>query len=189
MRHKVHTEQRLLASDPLHWRVSPSSHALGAREEDGPERQPTRGTAVRPTAYRPGRFIAYEGQSGHFFSAESRPTVSLGADLSCGQAGDLRTSSGRRWAAGCSMTHNSVETYLGSPPATEDPISAGQYFIRLTSSDIDAPGNRAIRTRGEEMAANGPTAVANAARASYEGLSVRLPGENPMRHPESLVTL
>jgi Mycothiol maleylpyruvate isomerase N-terminal domain len=75
-----------------------------------------------------------------------------------------------------------VDTYLGSPPATEEPISAGEYFTRLTSSDIDAPGNQAIRTRGEEMAANGPTAVANAARATYERLSVRLPDENPKRH-------
>jgi hypothetical protein len=75
-----------------------------------------------------------------------------------------------------------VETYLDSPPPAEDPISAAEYFARLLSSDINAPGNRAIRARGSEMAASGPRSVADAARASYEQLSARLPGENHGRH-------
>lgn len=74
-----------------------------------------------------------------------------------------------------------VETYLGSPPPAEEPISAGEYFARLVSSDIEAPGNQAIRARGEEMAAGGAAAVAAAAAAGYERLSARLPGEDPLR--------
>jgi Mycothiol maleylpyruvate isomerase N-terminal domain len=74
-----------------------------------------------------------------------------------------------------------VETYLGSPPPSEEPISVAEYFARLVSSDINAPGNQAIRARAAEMAADGPAAVADAARATYGQLLARLPGESPGR--------
>jgi hypothetical protein len=75
-----------------------------------------------------------------------------------------------------------IETYLGPAPADEPAITAAQYFVRVASSDIDSPANQAIRTRGEEMAADGPAAVADAARAAYKRLAARLPDENPGQH-------
>jgi Mycothiol maleylpyruvate isomerase N-terminal domain len=75
-----------------------------------------------------------------------------------------------------------IETYLGSAPPGEPAISAAEYFVRIASSDIDSPANQAIRARGLEMAAGGPAAVAEAARAAYERLTARLPEENPGRH-------
>lgn len=71
-----------------------------------------------------------------------------------------------------------VEGYLGTRPVDEHPVSAGEYFTRLVSSDITQPGNQAIRARGEAMAAGGPAAVANLARTTCEQLSARLPGED-----------
>lgn len=75
-----------------------------------------------------------------------------------------------------------VETYLGSAPPDEPAISAAEYFVRVSSSDIDSPANQAIRARGGEMAADGPTAVAEAARAAHRRLAVRLPDEDPGQH-------
>ncbi len=75
-----------------------------------------------------------------------------------------------------------VETYLGSAPPDGPAITAGEYFIRVASSDIDAPANQAIRARGLEMAAGGPAQVADAARDACERLSARLPGEDPGQH-------
>jgi hypothetical protein len=75
-----------------------------------------------------------------------------------------------------------IETYLGAAPAGEPVISAAEYFVRVASADIESPANQAIRARGEEMAAGGPAAVAEAARAAYKRLTARLPDEDPGQH-------
>jgi hypothetical protein len=74
-----------------------------------------------------------------------------------------------------------VGSYLESSPSGEDPISAGEYFARLVTSDIDTPANQAIRARGAEMAAGGPAEVANLARATCGQLSERLASADPGR--------
>ncbi len=74
-----------------------------------------------------------------------------------------------------------VQAYLASDPSDRHPISAGEYFARLVSSDIDTPANQAIRARGAESAAGGPAEVATTATAAREQLQARLASADPGR--------
>ena len=70
-----------------------------------------------------------------------------------------------------------VEQYLEGPEPDGQPVSAPEYFHVLgVSPDVSAPGNEAIRARGAQMAAGGPSAVASEARAAASRLSAILPG-------------
>jgi hypothetical protein len=72
----------------------------------------------------------------------------------------------------------SVDLYLDSPEPDGEAISAVGYFHALDlPSDIDAPVNRYVRRRGEQMAAGGPSAVAAEAQLLPARLASRLAGE------------
>jgi Mycothiol maleylpyruvate isomerase N-terminal domain len=75
-----------------------------------------------------------------------------------------------------------VELYLDRPEPEGEPISAADYFRALAlPTDVDAPLNRDVRSRGEEMAAGGPTAVATEAERLTERLAARLAAEGTGR--------
>jgi len=68
-----------------------------------------------------------------------------------------------------------VERYMDGPEPEGSPLRAPQYFhVVGVSPDVDAPGNVAVRARGEETAAEGPGAVAARAAATLPRLSERL---------------
>jgi hypothetical protein len=69
-----------------------------------------------------------------------------------------------------------VEQYLEGPVPDGQTVSGAEYFHVLgVSSDVGDPGNEAIRARGAQMAADGPSAVAAAAAAAASQMSSALP--------------
>ncbi|MBF9067228.1 maleylpyruvate isomerase N-terminal domain-containing protein [Streptacidiphilus fuscans] len=71
-----------------------------------------------------------------------------------------------------------VPTVLAEREPTEPAISIHAYYARVSwiGSDLDTPFNQAIRSGGEEDAAEGPAALATRVAASVEALRAGLPG-------------
>jgi hypothetical protein len=72
-----------------------------------------------------------------------------------------------------------VRAFLEAPdPGAADPIAAEVYFGDLTGrADLDSPLDVGVRRRSRDAAAAGPEEVARGARAGYEHLAERLPGQ------------
>lgn len=73
----------------------------------------------------------------------------------------------------------SVEMYLDADPAPTGEVvtPAAYYATAVEPSDIDSEENRAIRARGDEMAAAGRDALIDLHRAAAERLATRLASE------------
>lgn len=88
-----------------------------------------------------------------------------------------------------------VEYYLDQDPAPAgEPIDAATYYARAVgeTSDVDSELNRAIRDRGEKMAAEGLAALIELQRGSLDRLKDRLdeePADRKMRVHQDLVLL
>jgi hypothetical protein len=75
-----------------------------------------------------------------------------------------------------------VEQYLEGPVPDGEPVSASAYFHILgVSGDVTAPANEAIRTRGAQTAAGGPTVVAAEAASARARLQTLLEAIDPAR--------
>ena len=75
-----------------------------------------------------------------------------------------------------------VEQYLQGPEPDGEPVSAAEYFHFLrVSADITAPANEAIRARGADTAAGGPTVVAAEAASARARLPELLAAVDPAR--------
>ncbi|MEV6551793.1 maleylpyruvate isomerase N-terminal domain-containing protein [Streptomyces sp. NPDC051597] len=70
-----------------------------------------------------------------------------------------------------------IPTVLAEPVPTEPAISIHEYYARVSwiGSDLDTPFNQAIRSGGEEEAADGPGALAARVAACVEELRGTLP--------------
>ncbi|MFI1105184.1 maleylpyruvate isomerase N-terminal domain-containing protein [Streptomyces melanogenes] len=70
-----------------------------------------------------------------------------------------------------------IPTVLAEPLPTEPAISIHEYYARVSwiGSDLDTPFNQAIRSGGEEEAADGPAALAARVAACVEELRGILP--------------
>ncbi|WP_234332086.1 maleylpyruvate isomerase N-terminal domain-containing protein [Streptomyces sp. NRRL S-87] len=70
-----------------------------------------------------------------------------------------------------------IPTVLAEPVPTEPAISIHEYYARVSwiGSDLDTPFNQAIRSGGEEEAADGPAALAARVAACVEELRDVLP--------------
>lgn len=70
-----------------------------------------------------------------------------------------------------------IPTVLAEPVPTEPAISIHEYYARVSwiGSDLDTPFNQAIRSGGEEEAADGPGALAARVTACVEELRGILP--------------
>ncbi|WP_370062834.1 maleylpyruvate isomerase N-terminal domain-containing protein [Streptacidiphilus sp. MAP5-3] len=70
-----------------------------------------------------------------------------------------------------------IPTVLAEPVPTEPVISIHEYYARVSwiGSDLDTPFNQAIRSGGEEDAAEGPAALATRVAACVEELRGSLP--------------
>ncbi|MCG6498806.1 maleylpyruvate isomerase N-terminal domain-containing protein [Kitasatospora sp. A2-31] len=80
-----------------------------------------------------------------------------------------------------------IPTVLAEPVPTEPTISIHEYYARVSwiGSDLDTPFNQAIRSGGEEEAADGPAALAARVTACVEELRDVLPTtpDRPVRRP------
>jgi hypothetical protein len=80
-----------------------------------------------------------------------------------------------------------VEWYLDADVADAPPITASQYYAALVGvTDPGSELNVAVRRRGEELAAGGPTALAESTAGALARLGPRLPTEPPDRRVEAL---
>jgi hypothetical protein len=78
----------------------------------------------------------------------------------------------------------SVEFYLDQDPAPAgDPLSGSKYYVTVIgdTTDIDSDLNRAIRERGEKMAADGYDALMERFESAIDRLRKRLEEEPPDR--------
>ena len=80
-----------------------------------------------------------------------------------------------------------IPAVLAEPVPTEPAISIQEYYARVSwiGSDLDTPFNRAIRSGGEEEAAEGPAALAARVGACVEELRGTLPAapDRTVRRP------
>lgn len=71
-----------------------------------------------------------------------------------------------------------VEWFLDGPVFGAEPVTPVHYYARLEGTSTPGSAlNVGVRARSEETAAAGPAAVAEQARAAWQRLAERLPGE------------
>lgn len=77
----------------------------------------------------------------------------------------------------------SVEAYLDRDEPDEASITAAAYYAAAVGGDVvlDSPLHRAVRQRGEDMAAGGHAALVDSFDAALDRLRVRLAAERPDR--------
>ncbi len=80
-----------------------------------------------------------------------------------------------------------VEWYLDADVGDAEPVTASEYYAGLEGvHDADSELNTAVRQRGEEVALDGPTALADRTAAALERLTTRLPAEPDDRRVEAI---
>lgn len=80
-----------------------------------------------------------------------------------------------------------VEWYLDADVGDAQPVTAGQYYAGLEGvHEVDSELNTAVRRRGEEVAVDGPAALAEHTAAALKRLGTRLPAEPDDRRVEAI---
>ncbi len=80
-----------------------------------------------------------------------------------------------------------VEWYLDAHVVDAQPVTASQYYAGLEGvADPNSEVSAGVRRRGEEVATEGPTALAERTAAALERLTTRLPAEPGDRRVEAV---
>jgi hypothetical protein len=80
-----------------------------------------------------------------------------------------------------------VEWYLDASAPNAQPLTASQYYAGLVGmTDLDSELNEGVRRRGDEVAVDGPSALAAKTASALGRLKERLPAEPNDRRVEAL---